>query len=222
MIECVKYNVYYKKKKFRFKKKRFFSTLLIFFIVLLLILFYRNSVYKQLISISCDYAYSYSTEAVNESILNSLSQEIKYVDLVNTEKNQAGEIVYMTTNSFKVNLISREIATATSELLKNKLDKGVPVPTFAFTGIGVFSGYGKPVYLRTLNVSSVVCEFDSQFKSVGVNQTLHSIYVNVYTTTSIELPLTNKVIKSNTSVLINETVLVGKVPEVYLSGDIFN
>lgn len=221
MIECVKENIYYKKRKKRFKKKRFFSLLITLLVVFCFFLYYKFFVYNKLVDISCDYAYSYSTESVNKAVLLSLDNDISYTDLVKIEKNQSGDIILMSTDSYKVNLINRKVAQSTSTLLKEKIEKGVPIPFFAFTGIGLFSGYGKPIYLKTLAVTSVICDFDSDFQGVGINQTLHSVYVKVKSTVAVELPLNSKRIDLETKVLINETVLLGKVPEIYLNGNLF-
>jgi hypothetical protein len=57
---------------------------------------------------------------------------------------------------------------------------------------------------------------------VGINQTLHSIYVNVNCELKITTPLNVQIEKISTPVLLNETVLVGKVPSVYLNGNLFS
>lgn len=221
MIECVKENIYYRKRKLRFKKKRFFSIFIVLLVVVCCVLYYKFFIYNQLVSIMTDFAYSYSTESVNKAVLNSLDGKVSYSELIHIEKNQSGDIVMMTTDSYKVNYVNREIANSTAEILNERLEKGVSVPLLAFTGIGIFSGYGTPVILKNINVSSVVCNFNSQFTSVGINQTLHSIYVDVLSTVFIEMPLEKKIINTKTSVLISETILVGKVPDLYLNGNLF-
>ena len=57
--------------------------------------------------------------------------------------------------------------------------------------------------------------------SVGINQTLHSIYINVESKVNVGLSLSNQTIIVNSSILVAETILVGKIPEVYLSGNLF-
>ena len=221
MIECTENYIWYKKRK---KKsfKRFFSFILVFSIILSAILYYNLVVLKQIFGICADYSYTYSTEAVNSAVLISLDSNVKYSDLITIEKNGNGDIVLMTTNSLKVNSINREVALTTSTLLKEKLSKGIPVPMFAFLGISFLSGYGNKVYLKTTNNTSVLCSFSSKFTSVGINQTLHSIYLNVESLVNIKVPFNNHQERCVSQILISETVLVGKVPDIYLKDGVFS
>ena len=91
----------------------------------------------------------------------------------------------------------------------------------AFTGIDLLSGIGQRVYFKTINVTSVICQFNSTFNSVGINQTLHSIYIDVICEVNMNIPLSSIKKTCTTQVLISEAVLVGKVPEIYLNGKIF-
>ena len=76
--------------------------------------------------------------------------------------------------------------------------------------------------LKILNISNVTCSFSSKFESVGINQTLHIIYSNLKAEVNIEMPLNRKTTTSETSVLISQAVIVGKVPDIYLNGGLFN
>ncbi len=221
MIECTENFIYYKKRK---KKsfKRFFSLFLIFAIIFSIYLYYNKVICKQIFNICADYSYSVSAEAVNTAVLLSLDNSVEYSDLVIVEKNGSGDIVFMSTNSLKVNKINRNIASSTSILIKNKISNGVNVPFFAFTGISFLSGYGSNVKVKVVNNVSVVCNFSSTFTSVGINQTLHSIYVDVISKINLSVPFNNKQIECKTSVLIGETVLIGKVPDIYLNEGLFN
>ena len=167
------------------------------------------------------YAYQCSTKAVNEVVLNSLNSEIKYTDLIKVEKNNYGEITLISANSFKLNALSQEIVNSSAIFLENKLNNGTPVNLMAFTGIDAFSGFGKTVFIKTLHLSNVMCKFDSKFTSMGINQTLHSIYVNVICNVNINLPFNNDSIECVIPVLISETILVGKVPETVINSKLF-
>lgn len=220
MIECSSENIWYKKRRPKVGR-RFFAWLFVIILIVLSIAYYKFVVVDSILRICADYAHSYCTESVNSAVLDSLSESTKYSDLVNIEKDSNGDIALMTANVHKINVISREITNSTSIKLKDKMDNGVPIPLLAFTGISILSGYGKEINLKTIYVSDVSCGFISDFKSVGVNQTLHSIYVEVVVNVNINLPLCNKKETFQTKILISESVLVGKVPETYLNGNLF-
>lgn len=217
MIECSDEFIWYKKHK-KFSAKGFFCVVLSLIILSGIFLYYKFFVVINVYNFCEQFTKVYATEAINEAILDSLNDSLKYSELINVEKNNNGEIVLISANSYKINVASQEIVETTKRKLGNKLKKGVPIPMLAFSGLGVLSGYGKIIDFKTLSVTSVVCDFVSEFKSVGINQTLHSIYATVTSCVIIELPFDRReqVILSN--VLMCETVLIGKVPEVYLTG----
>ncbi len=220
MIECTENYIWYKKRR-KSRFKRCFVFVLIICIIFSTFFYYKSCVCDQIIKISNDYTYTYCTEAVNGTVFNSLSNNIKYSDLITVEKNNSGDIVFMTVNSYKVNSIASDIVNGTTIRLKEKISKGIPIPLLAFTGIGLLSGYGRVVYVETISVVDVKCEFVSDFKSVGINQTLHSIYVKVICEYIVEFPFNSNKHSCATSILISETVLVGKVPDIYLSNGLF-
>ena len=88
--------------------------------------------------------------------------------------------------------------------------------------LGFLSGYGNTVNFKSITVSSVYSDFTSEFVSVGINQTKHSIWVSVKCKVSIFAPLYMKEQEFSSSVMVCESVLVGKVPEIYLNGKIFS
>ena len=107
--------------------------LLIVAIIFSVYLYYNKVICKQIFNICADYSYSVSTESANSAVLVSLDNNLEYSDLITVEKNSAGDIVYIKTNSLKINKINRNVASSTSMLIKNKLLKGVKIPFFAFT-----------------------------------------------------------------------------------------
>lgn len=220
MIECTSEYIYYKKGR-KIKPKRFFAFFCAILIIVSLILYYKYFVSACIINICSEQTYAYSTEAVNVAVLNELNNDTNYSNLITVEKNSVGDIVLISANSQKINQINRKIADETLKILKAKLNLGTPIPILAFTGIDLLSGIGKRVYFKTINVSSVICQFNSTFNSVGINQTLHSIYIDVICEVNMNIPLSSIKKTCTTQVLISEAVLVGKVPEIYLNGKIF-
>ena len=222
MIEITTENVWYKKKKRKFKTSRIVRLIIIFLVLIGVFLYYKKVICSQINSICFEYANSCSIDCVNVAVLESLNEQVTYQDLITVEKNLEGDIVHMQANSLKINYISREIASKTKEIFESEMEKGVPIPLMAFTGFNLLSGYGKKVSVKTINVASVKSDFESKFYSVGINQTLHSIYVLVQTEINIHTPFNTQKRGCKTSVLICENVIVGKVPDMYLGGKFFN
>lgn len=218
MIDCSD-EIIFKKRYKRRKKRKILFVFLLFFISISL--YWCFIVTPFLARISIDYAKNCLTTAVNESVLNSLKGGVNYSDLVSVEKNIDGDVSLMTVNSVNVNKLSREISISVENGLKKKFNKGTPIPFGAFSGIGILAGYGKKINVKSISLSYVESDFSSDFMSVGINHTLHTIYVVVSTSVKINYPFYHKETSCISNVLISECVIVGKIPEIYLNGRLF-
>ena len=213
-------SLYRPKKKNRKKKLLFLLFGLLCFIVIVFIYFQRN-VTRVLVSIGEATMRASTTIAVNDAVYYTLSDEMRYEDLVTVTRNENGDIVAVAANPLKINKIARDTASISQSNLKNLSLNGIPVPLGALTGIEAFAGLGPSISFRIIPVSSVSCEFSSVFESVGINQTKHSIYLNVIADISIVMPSRTENFAVATEILVGESVIVGSIPDAYLQSDIF-
>lgn len=222
MIECSNKNVWYIKRR-RHKKgvKRLFSCFFLCFFIILGVFYYKNVTTKRIISLCSDTAYSYSTQAINNAVSLTLSDKINYENLIDVQKNSNGDVIYMSANTYKINKINTSVAKNGKSFIEKELKNGIKVPILAFLGIDIISGYGREINFKSLSVSSVKCDFSSEFASVGINQTKHTLYLIAETEIFIDIPLNRCSRKFDTKVLISESVIVGNVPDIYLSGKLF-
>ncbi len=164
---------------------------------------------------------SITTVAVNDAIYYTLSDEVRYDELVKVERGVDGEIVSITSDSLRINRIARDAAYMSQQNLQRMSEDGVDVPLGAFFGIEAWSGFGPKIHMKIIPISNVECRFVSKFDAAGINQTKHSIYLEIVADISIIMPSGTSNFASLTEVLICESVLVGRVPETYLQADIF-
>lgn len=210
----------------KYKRKRRKKPLLILFgaIIILLtfiVIYFEANVNRVLVSVSEATVEAMTNTAVNEAVFETLASEAAYKDLVKIERNEAGDIVAFTADSLKINALARKTAAAAQNNLQSLCSGGVKIPLGAFTGIEILSGTGPRLKVKIVPIGNVVCRFTSRFASVGINQTLHSIYLDVETSVNIILASRSEEVVGCSQVLVAESVIVGKVPEVYLNGDIF-
>ncbi|MBQ9728630.1 MAG: sporulation protein YunB [Clostridia bacterium] len=214
-----------KNKKTDKRKQRKRKFLLILFTVLLiavlLFIYFQRNVTRVLISISEATMRASTTVAVNDAVYYTLSDEMRYEDLVTVIRNDNGDIVSVAANALKINKIARDTASISQSNLKNLSLNGIPIPIGALTGIEAFAGLGPSIQFRIIPVSSVSCGFSSTFESVGINQTKHSIYLNVIADINIVMPSKTENFAVATDILVGEFVIVGSIPDTYLQSDIF-
>ena len=203
------------------KKKLLFAFIATLLLAFLLFIHFQRNVTRVLLSISEATMRASTTVAVNDAVYYTLSDEMRYEDLVTVNRDQEGNIISVAANPLKINKIARDTASISQSNLKNLSLNGIPVPLGALTGIEAFAGLGPYIQFRIIPVSSVTCDFSSTFESVGINQTKHSIYLNVIADISIVMPSRTENFAVTTEILVGESVIVGAVPDAYLQSDIF-
>ena len=226
MIECVEEKIYYGKKDgkklSKRKRGRFLKTIVLLLAIFGAFYYYREVIAKNVIELCADKCAAINAKCVNNAIVVSLNDRIRYEELVTVDKNGEGKINMLSANAFKMNAVSREIVDSSRIILEENLKNGIEVPLFAFSGLTLLSGFGPDTRFSALSVSAVNCDFKSSFSSVGINQTLHSVYAEITSEIRIDFPLNAKSEIFSTKILLCEAVLVGEVPEIYLNGGLFN
>jgi len=164
---------------------------------------------------------SITTEAVNDAVYYTLSDGARYEELVNIERDANGNILAVTSNSLQINRIARDAAYMSQRNLTEMSGAGVNIPVGALTGIKAFAGMGPKINLKIIPICSVECKFTSSFESVGLNQTKHSIYLNVIADITIVMMREVSNFASTTEVLICENIIVGRLPDIYMESDMF-
>ncbi len=156
--------------------------------------------------------------AVNEAVFETLADGTRYEDLVTVERDAQGEIRAIFANSYEVNRIARDTAYLSQKKLQAMGEEGIAIPLGAFSGIEALSGFGPAVTIRLIPVAVVTCGFVSEFAEAGINQTRHSLLLEVTAEISVALPGRKEIFSTTSEVLVAESVLVGEVPEIYFGG----
>ena len=205
----------YRRPKNKVRRRVIFALVALSLLALIVIL--NVNITKVLISVAEASMRSITTVAVNDT----LSDRVRYEELVTVNRDEAGNITAITSNPFQINRIARDTAYMSQENLQKMSEGGVEVPLGAFSGIEAWAGFGPKIHMKIIPISNVECRFASTFEEAGVNQTKHSIYLEIVADISIIMPSGTRNFASRTEVLICESVLLGKVPESYLQADIF-
>lgn len=156
-------------------------------------------------------------QALNIAVSNVINTTVNYDSIMTINHNQAGEINYITANQYMINTISREIIKDANERIKMLDDEYMRIPLGTLSGIALFNGRGKRIKLSASPVAIIGSSFDSNFISVGINNTLHKIYLTINARVEMNLPIKRQTIDVKQQVLLCESVIVGKVPNVYFN-----
>ena len=207
------------------KKNRKFKRFKIIFVLICLLtigtlIYFQRNVTRVLISISEATIRSITTVAVNDAIYYTLNDAMRYDDLISIERDGGGNVTSITTDSLKINRIARDTAYLSQVNLTKMSEEGIMVPLGALTGIEALAGFGQKINIKIIPISNVECRFVSKFRQAGINQTLHSLYLEIVSDISIILPSKSTNLASTIEVLICESVITGKIPDTYLNASL--
>ena len=165
---------------------------------------------------------SFATTQISDAIEETIeSSGFEYSDFVTIKYNSDNDISAILANSLNINLFSRKIAAVSQVYLDEIIGQGVDIPIGTFTGLNFLAGRGAKINFKLVPIGSILTTLRSNFQQMGINQTLHTISIIVQTTVSVIMPLSSELIAFDTEVLVCENLIVGEVPSVYLSQDMF-
>lgn len=202
------------------KKHRLFA----FFVCLLvlIVLYFRCLAIPIVIGNTESQLKTYATRSINYAIVETINQNVNYGDLVNIIKDENNNVAFIEANAVRINLLSRSMSKI---VMKNFLEFAkfpIRISLGSFTGISVFSGVGPKVAFEVSPFGEVLCAFTSNFDSAGINQTYHKLYLVISLKIYVIFPFRKLSIVSNSDVLLCETLIIGKIPEVYLNSGVLN
>ena len=166
--------------KVRRKHKRLKIILAIISLLLIALLaFFQRNITKILISISEATIRAITTVAVNDAIYYTLNDSLRYEDLIHITYDEAGDVSTITTDSLKINKIARDTAYLSQQNLTRMSEAGIQVPIGALTGIETLAGFGHKINIKIIPISNVECRYVSKFTDAWINQTKHSLYLEI-------------------------------------------
>ena len=204
------------KQKFKNNKKKFLFWSITSAILIIAYLFFSLLINPVLINTIELRAKAISTRAMNSAISDVVMNSIVYDDLINIVTDELGNISMIQANTLEINNLSKDLAQTTEIKIDEYGKNGVNIALGSFTGIPLFVGLGPNIKLRVTPIGSVYSNFTSEFKTAGINQTIHRIYLNINANVGVVLPLFTKKFTTTQHVLVAESIIVGSVPEVYL------
>lgn len=158
------------------------------------------------------------TELVNRALLQTMEEEtLSPEGLVTVRAGADGNIQALSVNAPAANrLRGALLARLSGELARTEWD-AVSLPLGNLSGLLSLSGCGPAVTAPVRSVSAPQAELRSEFSGAGVNQTIHRLMLDVTVSVRLMLPGGSVPCEVTASVCAAETVLLGQVPETYVS-----
>ena len=191
------------------------------FFTLFFLIFIIWLVFTKLQPSFIEYAKVYSNNIANE-VVNSAVDDVfvkeEYQSLAQIMENSSENIKAIETDTAKINRLKSAIIQSMQKNIDSHKSDTVYVPLGSCSNLYFFAGLGPKVPIRIYPVSIVNADFKESFDSVGINQVKHKLYLDVSMKMSFVGMMFAQADTVETSVLLNETIIVGDTPTYYGNG----
>ncbi|MBM7855105.1 sporulation protein YunB [Desulfohalotomaculum tongense] len=206
-----------------FKRRRRISGTT-FFIVLLIVsvgLIYwyvDKNLRPSIIAIAESRANLMVNDVVSEAVQQKVAEEnVCYEDLINLHKDSSGKIVMMQANTIRINQLATDITLEVDKALRQIEHENIEISLGQTMGSHFLADFGPRINVSILPVGSVNVLVSDKFDSTGINQTRHQITLDLKTRVAIAVPFYQRDINVHTVVPLTESIIVGDVPETWVS-----
>lgn len=187
--------------------------IMLFTIIICMICFIKSAypVFKA----SCETAASSKGNKIVNDEVNKVMKEYSYNSLIRIEKDTNGKITFIEADSVKMN----EVVSKIISNIQTEFDKIPRINVFinmgSVSGISVLKRFEPQFEFELESAGSIEATIRTEFKSVGINQTHHKIYLDIDSKVGILTPFTTFSKEVNSDVLLTEAVILGEVPSTY-------
>ncbi len=209
----------------RRKIKAVLAVIIILAIIISCLLYFRGN----LVEYVDKYASALITTKVVD-IFNSSTTEALTGEMFQDKDNfydirydNDGNVALISGDMVVINALMRDVAAITQREVNLLCESDdVQVPYSSILGSVVIANYGGKYSLKLENVGNIQCNYRTTFESVGINQTLLCMYIDLFADISVMLPLSVKNVKVQNSMVVYQNLIVGKVPEFYFQNGMGN
>lgn len=206
---------YYARTLRQMNVKKSFVFFLIFLILsIICINFCAKKVEPIIKNICSNNARSIALKCSNSAIYENI-ENVTYDTLIIVNKDSNGKVTSLNANSAEINKLTTKIAYDIEENLAKNSQGKITIPIGILFDEGIFSGYGPKIKIKTYPVGEVKANLKSSFESVGINQTKHSLILEVNAEVRVYAPFISETQEYKNSIIIAETIIVSDTPSTY-------
>ncbi len=203
----------YTKNGRRMRKKLRIIIIFIIIIIIGAMLFLEMRMKPVIRSVAALQAKSYATEVINETVANILEElELTPESLEIVTSAEDGTLTSISTNTVMTNKLKNLITVRTQDELSNIRNRRADVPLGTIIGGELFNGLGPAIPVHISISGNISSDFEEEFESGGINQTVHKLSVRIIADLTIIMPMNTSTERVETTVLIGETVIIGNSP----------
>ena len=208
----------YSRPKIKFPKKKY-RIIIVLIILATMIVLVLNKVIYPLFSKKCIYKAKVIVTQVSKEETENIMKNYTYKDLVHIEEDSDGNVTFLESNVVLINQIKANIVTNIQKRFAESKDTNIEIRAGALTGSRLISNMGPKIKIKVVPSGTISSTLETEFYSVGVNQSLHRIFLSINCTVSILSPFETVSQSIESKILLSESVIVGNTPENYYKID---
>jgi len=154
--------------------------------------------------------------AVSRAITMHLDvTDTDYSDIISFVYDENGNVGAMRTNPVKINSMKAAIMELVNKELGLLDSEKVGIALGTLTGVSYLYGTGAELVFSVKPTGVARSKLLSKFESSGINQTMHSVILEVYTEISPLIPGLSDSFFVTNEFVISQTIIVGEVPDTF-------
>ncbi len=154
--------------------------------------------------------------AVSRAITEHLeTTDEDYSDIVSFVYDSNGRIGALRTNPPKINSMKAAVMERVNSELSTIKSEKVGITIGTLSGVSYLYGVGNEIMFTVKPVGVARSRLYSEFQSSGINQTMHSIILEIDTEVSPLIPGVTETFLITTQYIVAQTVIVGEVPDSF-------
>lgn len=154
---------------------------------------------------------------INDAVYDQMGNGVAYQQLINVTTDENGRVTLMQPDTVKITRLVTAVARDLEESLSNLSRSDIKVPLGLLTGSLLLADKGPNLVVALLPIGSVSVNIRDEFTAAGINQTKHTLMLDIAVDMGVLLPLQTSFAKITDSLPIVESVIVGPIPETYLA-----
>jgi len=208
--------------KFRAGRRRGVNWRFVFFALLVLVVFttvqflnyFDNNLRPTLMAAAEAYSKEVATKAINDSITKRLSAEVDYDRLINFREGKDGKVQAGFFNLSEATKVQERAVTSIQEDLHNLERTDLKIPMGVAMENSLLANWGPNVPVKITPVGHVLSKVGWETKEVGINQTVHILYLEIDVDTSVIIPFQTEKVHVSTKAPLAYLWTHGDVPQM--------
>ena len=152
---------------------------------------------------------------ISNAVFEQFGDGNSYGDIVTFTFDNDGRIAALSTDRSKINSLKALLNGAVNDGLDRLSEENVGISVGTLTGISLFYGTGAELMFHIEPKGKADTRLVSSFTSAGINQTMHSMILEVDAVISPMMPGFSETVEVQYDILLTQTIIVGSVPDSY-------